>query len=310
MSFSIDIQPISNFKKVHITNNANGNSIDIITKGGLLNSWKQSIDQWDIIDGNDFEQGWGNFESDGFKSGKMSPYACRLYKGQYTHLNKSYQIEKFYLGDHALHGILYDAEYEIKDTTIKENSAGLTLVHHYLGTDKGFPFNYEIVLTWTFHSNNKVNIQTTITNQSTQTIPMMDGWHPYFTLGECINNCTLQFEHKGMLVYDKALLPTGSFISNPQFNSPALISNTHLDNGYLMDTSNPTCTLENEKYTLIVQSNKEYPYLQLYTAPNRKSIAIENLTAAPNCFNNKMGLHIMQPQEVWTLETSYQLISK
>jgi aldose 1-epimerase len=77
-----------------------------------------------------------------------------------------------------------------------------------------------------------------------------------------------------------------------------------------MDTSNPTCTLENEKYTLIVQSNKEYPYLQLYTAPNRKSIAIENLTAAPNCFNNKMGLHIMQPQEVWTLETSYQLISK
>jgi aldose 1-epimerase len=48
----------------------------------------------------------------------------------------------------------------------------------------------------------------------------------------------------------------------------------------------------------------------LYTPDHRKSIAIENLSAAPNCFNNKMGLHIMQPQAIWNLETSYQLITK
>ena len=70
------------------------------------------------------------------------------------------------------------------------------------------------------------------------------------------------------------------------------------------------CILENEKYTLTIEPSPAYPYLQLYTPDHRGSIAIENLSGAPNCFNNKMGLHILQPQEVWKLETSYQLTSK
>ena len=310
MSFSIDIQSISTFKQIRISNNANDTSIDIITKGGLLNSWKQAIEQWDIIDGSDFTSGWGNFEAGGFKSGKMSPYACRLFKGTYTHLNKSYQIEKFYLGEHALHGILYDANYEIIETKVQEDNASILLVHHYEGTDKGFPFPYKVILQWTFYTNNKISVQTTITNLSEHPIPMMDGWHPYFKLGESINNCSLQFQHKGMLEYNDALIPTGAMAPNEQFNNSTLILNTHLDNGYLMDTKHPKCILENEKYTLIIESNSEYPYLQLYTPENRKSIAIENLSAAPDCFNNKMGLHIMQPQEIWNLETSYQLINR
>ena len=65
-----------------------------------------------------------------------------------------------------------------------------------------------------------------------------------------------------------------------------------------------------EKYTLTIEPSPAYPYLQLYTPDHRGSIAIENLSGAPNCFNNKMGLHILQPQEVWKLETSYQLTSK
>ena len=38
-----------------------------------------------------------------------------------------------------------------------------------------------------------------------------------------------------------------------------------------------------------------YPYLQIYTPPGRDSIAVENLSGAPDCFNNKMGLHLLQP---------------
>ena len=123
MSFSIDIQPISTFKRIRIANHESKASIDIMSKGGVLNSWLQTNDQWDIIDGNNFESGWGNYESNGFKSGKMSPYACRLSQGQFTHLSQSYKIEKFYLGAHALHGILYDVEYDIVETKIKENCA-------------------------------------------------------------------------------------------------------------------------------------------------------------------------------------------
>jgi aldose 1-epimerase len=46
-----------------------------------------------------------------------------------------------------------------------------------------------------------------------------------------------------------------------------------------------------------------YPYLQIYTPPHRDSIAIENLSGAPNCFNNKMGLLLLQPghSQIFTL---------
>jgi len=310
MSFSIDIQPISTFKRIRIANHESKASIDIMSKGGVLNSWLQTNDQWDIIDGNNFESGWGNYESNGFKSGKMSPYACRLSQGQFTHLSQSYKIEKFYLGAHALHGILYDVEYDIVETKIKENSAYVILQHHYQGTDKGFPFAYTIRLHWIFFTNNKISIETTITNQSETSIPMMDGWHPYFKLGKTINDCTLQFINKGILVYNNELIPTGEMLTNTMFDKGSGIADTQLDSGYIIDAAFPKCILENEKYILTIEPSPSYPYLQLYTPDHRGSIAIENLSGAPDCFNNKMGLHVLQPQEVWKLETSYQLTSK
>jgi aldose 1-epimerase len=52
------------------------------------------------------------------------------------------------------------------------------------------------------------------------------------------------------------------------------------------------------------------PYLQLYTPADRKSIAIENLSGIPNCFNNKIGLQLMKPHQNLILKTSYQFIIK
>ena len=70
------------------------------------------------------------------------------------------------------------------------------------------------------------------------------------------------------------------------------------------------CTVENAKYKLQVTPITNYPYLQLYTPPDRKSIAIENLSGAPDCFNNKMGLQELQPQKKIIFETAYQFIKK
>jgi aldose 1-epimerase len=35
--------------------------------------------------------------------------------------------------------------------------------------------------------------------------------------------------------------------------------------------------------------------LQIYTPATRDSIAVENLSGAPDCFNNGMGLLLLQP---------------
>ena len=312
MSFSIHIEPIADFKLVQIKNQLTQELIEISTKGGLLNSWKlaPSTNSFDIIDGNNFNNGWDNFEANGFKGGKMNPFSCRLQNGTYVHENTQFTIDKFYLGDHALHGILYDANFEIINTEASENNASVTLQYEYLKTDKGFPFNYSLLLKWTFEDNNKVQVETTITNKDQQNFPMMDGWHPYFKLGENVNDSTLQFINKGILVYNTDLLPTGEILPCHDFETPKSLDTIELDNGYLLDSEQPSATLENKNFKLVVTPDTNYSYLQLYIPSNRNSIAIENLTAAPDCFNNKMGLHIMQPQEVWSLKTQYQLMYK
>jgi aldose 1-epimerase len=48
--------------------------------------------------------------------------------------------------------------------------------------------------------------------------------------------------------------------------------------------------------------------MQFYTPDDRKKIAIENLSSAPDAFNNKMGLHVLEPQDTINFSTSYQAV--
>jgi aldose 1-epimerase len=312
MSFEIQIAPLSHFELVRLIDTSSKTVIEIATKGALLNSWQVMghSKSLEIVEGNDFSKGWVNFENNGFRGGKMSPFSCRLEKGQYTIDNTTYTLEKFYQDKHALHGILYDAVFSIQSTDANAESAMINLVYHYKGTDKGFPFDYSLLIKWQLHKNNLVTVETIITNLSASTIPMMDGWHPYFKLDSSINNTSITLKSKGKIEYDEDLLPTGKLKDENEFTISKKIEDLHLDNCYLVDASENTCLLENDQYQIIVQPIRNYPYLQLYTPLDRKSIAIENLSGIPNCFNNKIGLQLMKPHQNLVLKTSYQFITK
>jgi aldose 1-epimerase len=312
MSFEIQIAPLSHFELVRLIDTSSNTVIEIATKGALLNSWQVMghSKSLEIVGGNDFSKGWVNFENNGFRGAKMSPFSCRLENGQYTIDNTTYTLEKFYHDKHALHGILYDAVFTIQSTDANAESAMINLAYHYKGTDKGFPFDYSLLIKWQLHKNNLVTVETIITNLSESTIPMMDGWHPYFQLDSSINDTSITLKAKGKIEYDEDLLPTGKLKDENEFTISKKIEDLHLDNCYLVDASENTCLLENDQYQIIVQPIMNYPYLQLYTPSDRKSIAIENLSGIPNCFNNKIGLQLMKPHQNLLLKTSYQFIIK
>jgi aldose 1-epimerase len=312
MSFSIQTKPIDDFFEISITDSTHLFNLSIISKGALLNSWKGEWEgeKKEFIDGNDYSKGWPDFESLGFKSGKMSPYSCRLNKGQYIHEGVTHTMKNYYLGAHAIHGILYNANFEIVNTDISEDAAMVTLAYQYQKEEKGYPFAYHIEVCYCFQKNNTLSLSTRVTNTDNLSLPLMDGWHPYFSLGDAtIDECSLQFQQEGQLEYNDQLLPTGKLIENNLFNKGRLLANIELDNGFLLSPGS-SCILENNKFKLTVSPKKNYPYLQLYIPPNRKSIAIENLSAAPDCFNNKMGLQLLQPQESILFETSFSLTKK
>lgn len=311
MPFQFDTKKINDIQVIQLMDTSLGVTIEILSRGALLNKWslQQHGQEYSFIVGNNI-QNTSDFEKLGFRSAKMSPYVCRLYQGQYQHENVLYKMDHFYMGEHAIHGILYDANFEIQTIDANENKVSVILTHQYLGADKGYPFTYSMEVKWTLEKNNKITVQTKVINNADTSIPIVDGWHPYFTIGENINNCTLQFLSKGKMEYDSNLLPTGNLIPGSPFGDGLILDKLQLDDGYELQEAHKTCNLQNDQFILTISPEKGYPYLQLYTPPDRKSIAIENLSGAPNAFNNKIGLQILKPHQNTIFETSYQVTVK
>ncbi len=252
-------------------------------------------------------------ESGGFKSAKLSPFVCRLYEGKYNFAGADYQVEKFYLLRHALHGIIYDAAFEVASHRGGEESAIVELIYDYMGTDKGYPFIYRCMVRYELKINNSLSVNTFITNSGEGLIPIADGWHPYFTFGGLIDDLQMEFQAIRKVEFDDELIPTGKLTPYDEFNSLKEIGDVFIDNCYELDfsTCQPMVVLRDpaKMIQLEIRPDKSYPYLQLYTPPTRRSIALENISSAPDAFNNQMGLAILQPGEQKEFITNFKIKS-
>ncbi len=148
-------------------------------------------------------------------------------------------------------------------------------------------------------------------NKDEAAIPIQDGWHPYFKLDTKIDDLQLQFRSYEMVEFNDELMPTGNLIPYKEFDKPKNIGNTLLDNCFTLNFSEgqPICLLKNteKKIQVEIHTDESYPYLQLYTPSHRNSIAIENISGAPNAFNNGMGFKTLSPGESSSFKTSYKI---
>jgi aldose 1-epimerase len=299
-----------------------------------INSHDQEKKWLNVIDGvkdkHDFDV---NFTKDGFKGAKLSPFVCRLNKGVYEWNDIKYQVGKspgsscFYDDNHhALHGLIFDAPFQINKVGANSQRAECQLFHCYDGVtvDSGYPFAFHINISYILESENKLTITTTVQNCSGTKIPISDGWHPYFQLAESIDSSFLQFQSRKMVEFNSDLLPTGNLLDEAKWNQDEGVSlnNIQLDNCFvLLKEDNwdvdknrkrlPSCILRDESVGLAVHIYPDvemYPFLQLYIPPSRKSIAIENLSSVPDAFNNKIGLLELEPEGTKTFTTCYQIV--
>lgn len=246
-----------------------------------------------------------------FQGAKLSPFACRMRDGKYTFENEKYHVQKYYLKQDAIHGLIFDKYFRIKEKGATETYAFVTLSYEYRLEDKGFPFVYNCEVTYQLESNNYLRVVTTIINETSHDMPVCDGWHPYFHLGNTINDLQLQFRSAYKVVFDERLLPNGHLEPYTHYNSFEKLGNTQFDNCFLLtdDFSQPACILRDEAVgvQLSIIPEASYPYLQIYTPDNRRGIAIENLSSPPDAFNNAVNLTILRPGENKSFATAYQL---
>ncbi|HVZ26206.1 MAG TPA: hypothetical protein VG842_09140, partial [Sediminibacterium sp.] len=109
------------------------------------------------------------------------------------------------------------------------------------------------------------------------------------------------------LEYNEDLLPTGNTHTDVRFEDGCSLKGVELDNSFRLPDSGGVCRLSGNNITLEIRPDAGYPVLQLYIPPERESIAIENLSGAPDNFNNGIGLIWLQPGEKCAFRTSYQV---
>lgn len=281
----------------------NNTFAEIYAFGALLNKFSacRNHEALNVIEGFSGPQEATGKTDSFFKSAKLSPYACRVKDAKYTFGEQEYKLRKCLSQQDAIHGVLFNADFEIAAHKADNEGASVALEYVYNNKEEGFPFCYKCTVEYNLAAGNALTIKTTVTNMDNKLMPVVDGWHPYFTLEDSINNCQLEFQSKEMLEFDESLIPTGRLLPYQEFGSLENIATTSLDNCFTLNFSEcqPMCVFRNPKKKAQVEfyPSPAYPYLQIFTPDHRKSIAIENLSAAPNAFNNNMGLKVLEPGE-------------
>lgn len=236
-----------------------------------------------------------------YKGAKLSPFPNRIAAGEYIFQDHLYTLDRND-GEHALHGFVWNLPFRIIHEEFTTDFAELELAYDYISNYSGYPFTYSISILYRLESF-QLSCYTTIQNTGNTTLPIGDGWHPYFSIHKKIDSLLLKLPACKQLEMD-ASIPTGNYIESDFYQTEIVLKNRILDHSFelsavegiveteLIDTSN--------KRKIVVWQecgNKGYGFLQIYTPPDRMSIAIEPMSCAPDAFNNKKGLIELEPNE-------------
>jgi aldose 1-epimerase len=311
MNFSIRHVQENDLSLLTLTDERNGTEAVVLPGcGALLHGFRvrqRDGSLFNVIDNYrdnaDLRTGIGS----SFKGPKLSPFPCRIPDGVYRFAEKTYRLEHLFFDGTAIHGLLYDKPFAVLQETADDQGASLLLEYAYRNDDAGYPFQYNCQVRYTLHADSDLEIVTTVTNLDSTTIPMADGWHPYFQLGGKADEWLLQFYSAAIVDFDQRLVPTGHLTPYNNFEKAARLGDLFLDNCFSLKPGivSAACELYNPSNGCRVSffPDASYPYLQLYTPPSRESIAVENLSGAPDCFNNGLGMLLLQPghSQIFTL---------
>ena len=303
MKFSIRHNTEQGLELVTIKDESNGTEVALLPGfGATLQAFRvkqQNGVAFNVIDSYRDAAELNREMSRSFKGPKLSPFPCRIPDGKYEFDGKEFQFRQLFSDGNAIHGLLYNKAYTILEESADETSGALSMEYLYKKEDAGYPFEYSCRVQYILHADSQLEVVTTVVNTDKTPIPIADGWHPYFQLGGKANDWLLQFHSTAIVEFDERLVPTGKLIFYDVFKDLKKLGDTFLDNCFTLkpEIVGAACEISNPANGLRVSffPDPSYPYLQIYTPATRDSIAIENLSGAPDCFNNKMGLLILPP---------------
>lgn len=224
----------------------------------------------------------------------LIPFPNRIAKGTYAFHNKQYQLEQNEISTgHALHGLLFNKKFHFVDKIISNKYVQIIFDYQIEKEEfSGYPFSLYVKASFTLKEK-ELKIDILARNTDSCPIPYGVGWHPYFkATNSTINKDRISISSNTILELSKenSMIPTGNTIAYNRKNE------------YIDKESFDTCfTHLFQKEThfngFTLFQDKTMNYLQIYTPPDRQSIAIEPMSCAPDAFNNGLGLVTLMPNK-------------
>lgn len=295
------ILPFGKFQKQLIANEKTGNAFMLVPKQGACIIDIQLAGQ-SILDGcaTPIELDLNNWG----KSAILLPFPNRLDAGQYTWDGKTYE---FPINDtqtnNALHGFATDKPMEITEIKLENDQAMVHCMYQYDGQLEAYPFPFNFSVVFRIAEPAAFEVSFKISNEGSVDMPVGMGWHPYFQLSDKLDDMELHFFGAELVGLSERMIPTGKLYEYDEFKTSKKIGATVLDNCFAIENTTDSpfqVALKGEKGTLHFWQETgpgKFNYIQLFTPPNRKALAIEPMTCNVNAFNNEDGLIRLKPAE-------------
>jgi len=249
-----------------------------------------------------------------YRGSKLLPFANRINHGIYTFNGNTYHLHKnFEHEDNAIHGLVTDKKFEVVSREENEDSASVTVKYSYNGDIDGYPFKYTAHIFYKLSDDGFEN-KTRVKNDDDKEIPVSDGWHPYFNAGQKLDKLLFKIPESSIIEVDERLIPTSQVTEFNKFKEASLFGDQKFDTCFDIrrhEGSRIAVEVVNldEKIRIRMWQDtgkNQYNFVQIYTPPHRNFVAIEPMSSAPDAFNNKNGLIVLQPAEevelIWGIQ--------
>lgn len=239
----------------------------------------------------------------------LCPFNDRIPNGLYRWGDRTLQLASNAPEDgSAIHGLVYSRRLATAFTGRARSDAGgaegamLRLETGWSDREyPGYPFALFVELSYLL-TETTFTFEISTQNRGDAPAPVAFGWHPYFTLGVPVDEVSIQMNASEFIPVDDNLMPTGALQSvegsSVDFRALRPIGDSAIDLALVTPRTGLT-TLSSARGSIQIEIPSDpFRYIQLFTHPNRDSIAVEPVTAATNAFNRpELGLRVLGPGE-------------
>ncbi len=233
----------------------------------------------------------------------LSPFPNRVRDGKFNFAGTEYAFPINNADTHtAIHGLVRKSAFQLDSVEVNAADCRVVCSHDYAGDLEYFPFPFKTRVIYELN-NEALTFTLTTENTGTKKMPAGLGWHPYFKISDNVEDCKLKLPPLSMVHIDAQMIPTGERSDFTKFAESKPIDDYNFDNCFALQGENETAEvrLESDKGILRYFQDTKYPFLQIFTPPQRDCIAFEPMTCNVDAFNNGEGLRVLESGEAISL---------